>query len=190
MKNEHDYQKSFREKMNPGEWKAESNGLFKRLIQHQETVFRICLGFSKNPADAEDLAQEVYLKAYNRLASLKDSHLSEAWLYRIARNTCLDHHRKNRFKKLINPLTGQERNDQPTPESNASQNEQLHHLKQAIRQLPRKQREVFILKEYGHFSYQEIAANLGIQEGTVMSRLNRARLAVRRFIEEKNHGGK
>jgi RNA polymerase sigma-70 factor (ECF subfamily) len=65
-----------------------------------------------------------------------------------------------------------------TPEAEVAHREQLLILKKTITKLNKKHREVFVLREYGHLSYREIAATLGIKEGTVMSRLNRGREAV------------
>jgi len=65
--------------------------------------------------------------------------------------------------------------------------EQLHLLKGAIQKLPKKQRDVFVLKEYGDLSYQEIAETLNIELGTVMSRLNRARQAIKEQIKGDNN---
>ena len=72
--------------------------LFKELMAYQESVFRICLGFSKNPCDAEELAQDVYLRAYQKIGTLKDPNLARAWLFRIAKNICIDQARKKRSK--------------------------------------------------------------------------------------------
>jgi len=149
--------------------------IFKDLMNHNETVLRICLGFSKNPWDAEELTQEVYLKAYRKISALHNSNLSREWLFRIARNTCLDHIKKKRLNRLFQFKSNKEAVEQNTPELQIMKNEQHQILKNAISQLPKKQKEVFVLKEYGYLSYKEIASTLGIKEGTVMSRLNRAR---------------
>ena len=66
--------------------------------------------------------------------------------------------------------------------------ERLAILKNAVEQLPKKQREVFVLWEYGRLSYDELARTVGIKTGTVMSRLNRARRAVANFMNEAGHG--
>ncbi len=73
------------------------------------------------------------------------------------------------------------------PKDTAETQEQLRALKLAIGRLPWKLREVFVLREYGELSYQEVARTLGIKEGTVMSRLSRARAAVTKFVKEACH---
>lgn len=157
------------------------------LMAHQEKVFLICLGFSRNPVDAEDLTQEVYLKALRNIDSLTDLSLLKFWLFRVARNTCLDFGRKRKLRRHASLKPEHEQHESRTPESQLVSREQLRSLKAAIQQLSKKQREAFILKEYGDLSYQEIAETLKIKHGTVMSRLNRARQAIKNRMNGENN---
>ncbi len=159
--------------------------LFEEMMTYQEGIFRICLGFSRNPLDAEDLSQEVYLKAYKSLGRIHSPYAVKEWLFRIARNTCLDHVKKRRIVRLFERTTSPDNVvDTTTPESSAVTGERLKSLKGAVSRLPKKQREVFVLREYGQLSYEELARTVGAKSGTVMSRLNRARMAVARSIKE------
>jgi RNA polymerase sigma-70 factor (ECF subfamily) len=164
--------------------KANSNELqqgFDELMTYKHTVFRICLGYSKNPREAEDLAQDTYLKAYLKLETLKNPDCREVkkeWLFKIAKNTCLDYLKKQSRRLLFQSKPKNDPIEHNTPETLTIQDQELNRLKVIIQQLPKKQQEVFILKEYAHLSYREIAASLDIKEGTVMSRLNRARQTV------------
>lgn len=153
----------------------------------KENVFRICLGFCRNAADAEDLTQDVYLKAYRNLESLKDPDLKKPWLYRIARNTCLDHHRSQEARRGRELSAADDGIARENPEAETERDEQVGRLKEAVNSLPKRQKEVFVLREYGHLSYEEIARTAGIRIGTVMSRLNRARRAVLVRFEEPEH---
>ena len=157
---------------------AKESKIFEALMAHKEKVFLICLGFSRNPADAEDLTQEVYLKVHKNIDTVKDSELSKYWLFKVTRNTCLDFHRKNKHRRHSPLGPEHEPPESMTPESQLVSREKLLSLKAAIQQLPKKQRDVFILREYGDLSYQEIADVLKINKGTVMSRLTRARRAL------------
>jgi len=162
----------------------EKSKVFEELMAFQQKVFLICLGYSRNKTDAQDLTQEVYLKAYKNIGTLKDLSLSKFWLFRIARNTCLDFRKKHRLSSLE---SGTEPREFKTPESQMIFQEQLQALKVSIQKLPKKLRDVFILKEYGELSYQEIAGVLKIKEGTVTSRLTRARQAIMNQMKgEKN----
>jgi RNA polymerase sigma-70 factor (ECF subfamily) len=165
----------------------ETARLREQMMSYQEDVFRVCLGFSRNPWDAEDLSQEVYLKAFQKIGTLHEPDALRAWLLRIARNTCLDHQKRGRlfnlFQRRVTPSDVRAASDQP---ERVQTRERLAKLKKAVRRLPSRQREVFVLREYGHLSYAEIAETMGLKEGTVMSRLNRAREAIRNRMSEGN----
>ncbi|UCE43298.1 MAG: sigma-70 family RNA polymerase sigma factor [Candidatus Aminicenantes bacterium] len=161
--------------------------LFEELMAYQKKVFLICLGFSRNASDAQDLAQDIYLKAYKNIHTLSELSLAKVWLFRIARNTCLNFQKKHRLDRISAIEITQKMKDPQTPESKMILQEQILLLKGAIHKLPKKQRDVFVLKEYGDLSYQEISETLKIELGTVMSRLNRARQAIKEKIKgEKN----
>lgn len=157
--------------------------VFEELLVYQKKVFLICLGFSRNASDAQDLAQDVYLKAYKNIGTLSESSLAKVWLFRIARNTCLNFQKKLRLDRTSSFEITQKIEDPQTPESEMIHREQLRLLKGCIHELSKKHRDVFILKEYGDLSYQEIAKTLNIELGTVMSRLNRARQALKEKIK-------
>jgi len=168
---------------------GEETKLFEEMMAYKEDVFRICLGFSRNASDAEDLSQDIYLKAYQSLGRIHTPYAVKEWLFRVARTTCLDHRRRAAVRRLFlrRPLGSDEGVERTTPELSAEAGEQLNVLKNAVTRLPGKLREVFVLREYGHLSYQETARTLGIKEGTVMSRLNRARRAVIDRMKEDVH---
>lgn len=166
--------------------------LFEEMMACKEDVFRVCLGFSRDASDAEDLTQDVYLRAYRNLGRIHSPYAVKEWLLRVARNTCLDHQKKKRTIRVYRERAsvsasapGIEAACDP-----AETSERLKALKQAISRLPKKLQEVFVLRLYGDISYQELARTLGIKEGTVMSRLNRARKAVANSVKEELDGRK
>jgi len=152
------------------------------LLAYQETVFLICLGFTRNQWDAQDLAQEAYLQAHQRLEQLRQPDAAKAWLCRITRNLCVDQIRRQRWRRFLDSFE-EERSD-VTPETLLLANEQVRQVKAAIEKLPAKLREVFVLNAYGELPYAEIAQILGIKIGTVMSRLSRARTKIKQEMEE------
>ena len=163
----------------------EQSKLFEDLMNYRETVFCICLGFTKNPRDAEELVQETYLKAYKNIGTLKDKNTAKGWLFKIAKNTCLDQAKKEKWRKFFRLSGRMEPVRVKNPESQLLWAEQLEVLKRSIGRLPDKQKEIFILREYGLLSYQEISETLGIKKGTVMSRLKRARQAITDMVREE-----
>jgi len=165
---------------------------FEEMMTYKEAIFQICLGFSRNLSDAEDLAQDVYLRAYRNVSKIHSPYAVKEWLFRVAKNTCLDHQKKRRVIQML-----QRRVLNPPASTNLGESlhstereEQLKALKQAINRLPRKLREVFVLRLYGDASYQEVGRTLKIKEGTVMSRLSRARTAVANSVREALDGQK
>jgi len=161
--------------------------LFAGLLEFKETVFRICLGFCRDIRDAEELTQDVYVKVFAKLGTLRDLQAARAWLFRITRNICLNHLRRMRPPILsldeCDPVA-----DSASPEQRLETREQLQVLKQAISTLPRRMREVFVMREYGQLRYEEIAGALGLRPGTVMSRLSRARTLVSERMRSFNDG--
>lgn len=165
------------------------NELLDEMLSHKDDVFRICLGFCRNASDAEDLAQEVYLRAYGNLDRIHTAYAVKDWLFRVTRNACLDHQKKKsiirRFQEQGATAPSGPGGDPPADAAETS--ERLAVLKRVIAGLPRKLREVFVLRVYGEASYRELARTLGLREGTVMSRLNRARRAVTEQLKEAGY---
>lgn len=175
--------------MQPQEKEAIGRGdRFEMLLSYQELVFRLCLGFARDPAEAEDLSQEVYLKALKKIKTLKDPAVAKEWLLRITRNTCLDYQKKSRSRCRLSLESQADFKERMNPETLLEKKELRQILKGAISRLPRRQKEILILREYGDLSYEEIASVLQIKKGTVMSRLNRARQSLLRLIQEKKNG--
>ncbi len=161
------------------------------LLAWREDVFRVCLGFTRNSTEAEDLCQDVFLKALARRNTLRNPEAPRIWLLRVARTTCLDHIRRQKRRptvRLASLPAAARVEDVPDPPADLEA--QRARLKEAVDLLPRRQREVFVLREYGGLSYEDIARTAGIKVGTVMSRLNRARRAVIETAREDRHEGR
>jgi RNA polymerase sigma-70 factor, ECF subfamily len=154
------------------------------LLAYQKTVFLICLGFSHNQWDAQELAQEAYLQAQKRLHQLRQPDAAKAWICRLTRNLCLDHLRAQRWRRFLGLEEVKEQSHNMNPAILLEMQEQICLVKKAIRQLPQKLREVFVLRTYAELSYDEIAQTLSLNPGTVMSRLSRARTLVKKGVEE------
>lgn len=162
--------------------------LFEELLTNSALVFHICLGYSINPSDAEELYQDVYMRAWQDIGSVRVRDSARPWLLKIARNTCLNHLRKTRQDRRLfndNQFPAVERD---TPETSIIRNELGLALKGAVQRLPARFRDVFVMREYGQLSYDDISETLGIKIGTVMSRLSRARRSVLEELKENGYG--
>jgi len=141
--------------------------------------------------EAEDLVQETYAKALRGFASFQQGTNFRAWMYRILRNTFLTS-RTGLKATMTVPLEDEEDGpvtaaaiDQNTPEAILIDRDHQQVLQAAMEQLPVRFREVLLLCEVEEMSYQEIADCLSVPIGTVMSRLSRARAALRASVQQK-----
>ena len=144
---------------------------------YSKAVYNIALNFFADRDIAADVTQDIFLKVYQNLEKFKEEKNFTAWLFTISRNYCIDYWRKN--KKYI--LNNQELDDKvsvpgPTPEDNSVRESELVELRKRIAQLEPELRVILILRDIQDLSYQEIAHKFSIPEGTVKSRINRARL--------------
>ncbi len=148
---------------------------------------------TQDRAEAEDLVQETYLKALRGFASFQQGTNFRAWIYKILRNTFLTS-RTGLKAGLTVSLDGDDE-DQPvepaeaaTPETVLLARADRHAIEKALEELPVKFREIILLCDVEEMSYQEIAETLAIPLGTVMSRLSRARKAMRELLAVRVRG--
>lgn len=172
----------------PCEPKAESDGtaaasgcslqpdIVALVREHHAVVYRYAYRLTGSAADAEDLAQQAFLLAHQRLSQLRDAARAGAWLLTIVRNCFLKDKRRTR---LVEPLLeepcgpdDEEFPDWVDPE----------HLEQALNRLPEEARTILVLFFFEDCSYKEIAEALEVPLGTVMSRLSRAKAKLKREL--------
>ncbi|HET6606118.1 MAG TPA: sigma-70 family RNA polymerase sigma factor, partial [Rhodopila sp.] len=133
--------------------------------------------------DAEDVVQDAYLRAFRYFDAFRGENF-RVWLLTIVRNSFLDWVKDNRSTRLVfqpvDDAVEQEPDSQPNVETMLLERVDTATLNALVEQLPAEYREVIILREIEDLSYKEIAAVTGVPSGTVMSRLSRARLALRK----------
>jgi RNA polymerase sigma-70 factor (ECF subfamily) len=162
--------------------------------RHQERVFRFVLRMLGSRDDAMDLTQDSFLKAWNALPGWRPEARFATWLFQIARNATLDALRRRQCVEFV-PLDagGAEdhafdpRDAAPLPDERLAGRQRIGLLERALGELPAEQREILLLRELEDMSYAEIATTLGINEGTVKSRLARARAAA--LARYRHHAG-
>ena len=155
----------------------------KLLRRYERYVFNTALGFFKNPYDASDAAQEAMLKIYQKINSFRGDASFRSWIFRITINVCKDILRKTKDvlatdeDSIINAQV-----DSMTPEQVLTEKLDRERVIEAIMQLDEDFRNGVILKELNDQSYEEIARQLDISEGTVKSRLFRARNKLKELL--------
>ncbi len=149
-----------------------------------DSLYRYARWLSRDPAEAEDLVQEAYLKGLRGFGGFTPGSNISAWMFRILRNTFLT---SRSGLRAVPPLSLDEEPqlaeaiaDGSTPESYLLQRADADALRRAIEELPTEFREVLLLSDVEEMSYKEIAETLSIPLGTVTSRLMRARQKVRK----------
>jgi len=156
---------------------------FRQLMErHQNTVWRVCYGFMKNAEDAQDLTQEVFVKAYRNLEKFEGRSSFKTWVYRIAINTCQNELRK-RSRRPQESKTPLETAAEYMPSSDnveaASQKQAEHDLLvQSFKMLRPRESEILIMKDLEGRPYAEIAEELDISLSAAKMRVQRARDAL------------
>ena len=158
------------------------DGLRHRLVQSRPALFRVAYLWCHDSALADDLTQEALAKALARVGQLRDPARLRSWLYGILVNCWRDHLRARRPTEDIDSIEEHWLASDRSPEQDASQMQVAARVRAAIEQLPVGQREVLSLVDLEECSYAEVAEILAIPIGTVMSRLCRARAALRRTL--------
>uniref|UniRef100_A0A7V3RG83 RNA polymerase sigma factor n=1 Tax=candidate division WOR-3 bacterium TaxID=2052148 RepID=A0A7V3RG83_UNCW3 len=149
-------------------------------------VYRLVYRMVHNRDNAEDLVQEVFIKAYIGLKGFKSGHKFTSWLYRIAMNHTLNFI-KNEKKIELQSIESVEfySDGKDDPVQMVQEKILKERIEKAIEQLPAEQRAVIILRVQEKLSYEEIGKVLNISKGTVMSRLARARQRLKEILYEK-----
>jgi len=153
-----------------------------------DQLYNFAHWLAQDRTEAEDLVQETYVKALRGFSSFQPGTNFRAWMYRILRNTFLTSRTGLKASATV-PLDSDDSPELPagpeTPETILIEYSQNRILQTAIESLPTHFREVLLLCEVEEMSYQEIAETLSIPMGTVMSRLSRARRALRESLQQK-----
>jgi RNA polymerase sigma-70 factor (ECF subfamily) len=154
-----------------------------------DALYNFAHWLTQNREEAEDLVQETYMKALKGFGSFQPGTNFRAWIYRILRNTFLTSRTGLAASKTV-PLEPEDQGQLPTasletPESRLLDQAGQQQIQAALEQVPVLFREVLLLCDVEEMSYQEIAETLSIPMGTVMSRLYRARRALRAALEGK-----
>jgi RNA polymerase sigma-70 factor (ECF subfamily) len=156
------------------------------LGNYEKLVYNLCYHYFGNHGDAADVGQEAMLRIFNKINEFNGKSSFKTWLYRVVTNVCLDELRRRKIKSIsLEDIKAQ--GYEPVtvvsgPEESLEQQELYQLLIEILAQLSVTHRTILILKDVEGLDYHEIAAVLGCNIGTVKSRLNRARCALRKRL--------
>jgi RNA polymerase sigma factor (sigma-70 family) len=157
---------------------------------HSARVYRLAYRLTGNPHDAEDLTQEVFVRVFRSLSSYTPGTF-EGWLHRITTNLFLDSARRRqriRFEGLADEMVYRLPGSEPTPAQAFDDSHLDDDVQAALKALPPEYRAAVVLCDIEGFSYEEIAATLGVKLGTVRSRIHRGRAQLRSALEHRRPG--
>lgn len=157
---------------------------FEQLVTaYEKNVYNLALRMVGDPDDAADITQETFIKAYHALGSFRGDSKFSSWIYRIASNVCLDFLR-SRSRRAQVPLSFENEDAEgeielpdmsQNPEKVLMKKLSMEAVRRGMEKLPPKQRQILVLRELCGLSYAELAQTLSVEEGTVKSRIFRAR---------------
>ena len=169
------------------------------VLRHQEAVFAVALRMLGNWDEAQDVAQDAFVRAYRAIRTFRREAKLSTWLISITMNLCRNRRRWwARRKRVITAsldepadLEGESLGQQVVdpsagPEDLAQQHEQQQQIGNALKRLDQTHRSVIVLRDMQGYSYEEIAQMLGCHVGTVKSRISRARHALRALLSEQD----
>lgn len=170
---------------------GDANAFETLVLEYEKNVYNIALRMTGNSEDAADMTQEAFIKAYNSLQSFRGDSKFSVWLYRIVSNVCLDFLRsRNRRPTVSLSVEDDDGEDAQLDVADESQSPELlldrkltrESVRRGLDSLPPDYRQILLLREIQGLSYDEIAQALGLEVGTVKSRIFRARKRLCTFL--------
>ncbi len=159
---------------------------FAELIdRYKVAVFNLCARMLGDPTEAEDAAQEVFVRAYTQLKSYTPGRKFSTWILSIASHYCIDLLRRRKPSVDLDTIAFWKQSDQPEPEERALTGEVRDEVRELLTKLPEKYRGVTILRYWNDLSYDEIAQASGLSVATVKTRLFRARELLAKELEKQ-----
>lgn len=165
---------------------------FEQLVElHSAGIYSIALRMVGNPSDAEDLAQEAFLRIWRGLDSFNMDSKFSTWAYRLTTNVCIDFLRKEKKTNTVSLFTEDDEGEESelpiaderySPERQLDRDELRSCVSTAMEQLDPQYRQILTMRELGGMSYDEIAEKTGLKSGTVKSRISRAREQMRKLL--------
>src|SRR5262245_56818342 len=156
------------------------------MLRYERQIYRVCYRFVDNREDAMDLAQEIFIKAFEHLPSFRRESSLKTWLYRIAMNHCINHEKKHSQEFV--EVTEFTESVSPTVQSHLEDREQREHFMRLVKRLPPKQKAILEMRINEQLSYDEIAKMSGRSVSTIKASVFFALEKLRKLV--KDHGKK
>ena len=162
------------------------------VLEHQNKVYSLALRMVGNEEDARDLAQDAFIRAFSSLSGFRGDSKFSVWLYRLTSNICIDFLRSRAKKRTVSMTWTDDEGDDAgeleipderfSPEAQLERTSMRESVQRGLESLSPQYRQILVLREINGLTYEEIGKVLGIEEGTVKSRIFRARKKLCGFL--------
>src|SRR3954470_7480272 len=154
------------------------------MIRYERQIYRVCYRFVENRDDAMDLAQDVFIKAFEHLSTFRRESSLKTWLYRIAMNHCINHVKKHSQEFVeVTEFTG---SINPSIQAHLEDEEQRAHFRSLVKHLPPKQKAILEMRINEQLSYEEIARMSGRSVSTIKASVFFALEKLRKLVKDPN----
>lgn len=167
------------------------------VTDNEKRIYNLCRRLTGNPEDAAELTQEAFLNAWRGLGRFQGESSFSTWLYRLATNACIDFLRREKRRQNLSMTVSLDDEEEArqvelpderyTPERELERTEVRQAVAAGLEKLTPEHRQVLVMREINGLSYAEIGSVLGLEEGTVKSRIARARNALRKVLTERGN---
>ena len=167
------------------------------VTDNEKRIYNLCRRLTGNPEDAAELTQEAFLNAWRGLGRFQGESSFSTWLYRLATNACIDFLRREKRRQNLSMTVSLDDEEEArqvelpderySPEGELERAETRRAVAAGLEKLTPEHRQVLVMRELSGLSYAEIGAVLGLEEGTVKSRIARARNALRKVLTERGN---
>jgi len=168
------------------DWLRGTRSARRQMMESRRRLYRMALAWSGDPAQADDLTQEALARALQKAHQIRDPERFDSWLFAVLNNCWRDHLRRRRPEPLEEGAEEEMATDEPGPEELGTSDEIGARVRAAVARLPAGQRQVVSLVDLEGMSYADVASALDVPVGTVMSRLYRARRALKERLLDLN----
>ncbi len=156
--------------------------------RYRGAVYGVALGIVGNSADAEDAAQDAFIRAYENLHRYDRERKFSTWIFTITANLCKNQLRRAKFQTRLDDSV-EPNSTGADPEESVARDERRELVQEALAALDEKYRAPMVLRYYGELDYQDIAEILDLPEGTVKTRIHRAKEALKNWMTERGVKG-
>jgi RNA polymerase sigma-70 factor (ECF subfamily) len=169
--------------------KGAEEGFNRLVLKHKDRIYTLCLRMLNDPDEADDAAQETFVRVFHGLKGFRMESKFSTWVYRIAVNACKNKMDSKAWKDRkanasLEAADLEEGHSSPTPAQELEAKGRKALIEEAIARLPEDQRVLVVLRDVEGRPYEEIAENLSLNPGTLKSRLNRARSQLQEWLKE------